>query len=143
VRLSGIDLKNGVTGKETSNSRDAGTIQQDGEREHVRPRGEHLGGGAALGNTAIESAIAAIWEEILRKSPIKLDDRFLDLGGDSLMAIQVLDRIEATFPVELPLAQLIRREATVRTIAGEVAKGLEDMLAKQSVGEVNGTTKGH
>lgn len=68
----------------------------------------------------LERELAAIWQEILGEERIGSGDNFFSLGGNSLMAAQVLSRIASLFQVELPtraffetptvagIAQLIR-----------------------------------
>jgi amino acid adenylation domain-containing protein len=41
---------------------------------------------------ATETALAEVWSEVLRRHPIGIHDNFFDLGGDSILAIQVVAR---------------------------------------------------
>ncbi|MDA0634033.1 amino acid adenylation domain-containing protein [Nonomuraea sp. MCN248] len=50
-------------------------------------------GGGALPGTPAEIAVAQIWSELLGVPGIRADDDFFDLGGHSLVAIQVVARI--------------------------------------------------
>jgi acyl-coenzyme A synthetase/AMP-(fatty) acid ligase/acyl carrier protein len=47
--------------------------------------------------TALEEKVAAIWVDVLGISPIGVRDNFFDLGGNSLMAAQVLSRLYRVF----------------------------------------------
>lgn len=47
--------------------------------------------------TSTERQLAEIWEEILSVKPIGLRDNFFDLGGDSLLGLRLMLRIEKTF----------------------------------------------
>jgi thioesterase domain-containing protein/acyl carrier protein len=38
--------------------------------------------------------LTPIWERVLQRSPILIDDNFFDLGGDSLVAVQLFSEIE-------------------------------------------------
>ncbi len=49
----------------------------------------------------LETAVAAIWGEVLGVEPISAFDDFFDLGGDSLVATRVISRVRATFGVEV------------------------------------------
>jgi amino acid adenylation domain-containing protein/non-ribosomal peptide synthase protein (TIGR01720 family) len=49
--------------------------------------GEH-----AAPETAAERRLAAIWSEVLRVEPVGLHDNFFQLGGDSILSIQVVSR---------------------------------------------------
>jgi len=57
--------------------------------------------------TPFESALAAIWSEVLAIDSVGIHDRFLDLGGDSLRAGQILARVIDQFAVELNLRVLL------------------------------------
>jgi amino acid adenylation domain-containing protein len=56
--------------------------------------------------TPTESAIAAIWREVLKKDAVGVTDDFISLGGHSLLAIRVLGKLSRTFGVRLPLRTL-------------------------------------
>jgi acyl-coenzyme A synthetase/AMP-(fatty) acid ligase/acyl carrier protein len=58
--------------------------------------------------TPLETALAAIWSEVLAIDVVGIDDRFLDLGGDSLRAGQILARVIDQFGVELNLRVLLQ-----------------------------------
>lgn len=57
-----------------------------------------------------ESTLAAIWMDVLQLEKIGIDDRFLDLGGDSLRATQILGRTLKSFGIELSVTDVIRTE---------------------------------
>ena len=73
-----------------------------------------------------ESTLTAIWMEVLQLGRIGINDRFLDLGGDSLRATQILGRAMRSFGIELSVGDLIQTETiaqmaeliTMRTAAG-------------------------
>lgn len=51
----------------------------------------------------VESAIAAIWRDVLGIEEIAPDEDFYTLGGHSLTASRVTSRIRRTLGVEIPL----------------------------------------
>lgn len=53
-----------------------------------------------------EHKLAKIWHEVLKSAEIKPADNFFEVGGHSLLAIQVLARVRATFAIELPMRTL-------------------------------------
>ena len=57
-----------------------------------------------------ESTLTAIWMEVLQLGRIGVNDRFLDLGGDSLRATQILGRTMESFGIELSVGDLIQTE---------------------------------
>ena len=69
--------------------------------------------------SGIESDIVAIWAQILDRADIGVDQDFFELGGDSLMVMQVAPAIQRRFEIELPLAVLFERP-TVRALAAYV-----------------------
>ena len=69
--------------------------------------------------TATETRMALLWEEVLGVSPVGLHDDLFALGGDSLLALRLLDAIERDLGRRLPLGALFQ-EATVEKLAALV-----------------------
>jgi amino acid adenylation domain-containing protein len=67
----------------------------------------------------IETAIAAIWAELLDLPRIGVTHAFVELGGDSLTAIRMLGRIARDLGAEVMLEELFPR-GTVRDVAALV-----------------------
>jgi phthiocerol/phenolphthiocerol synthesis type-I polyketide synthase E len=89
-----------------------------------------------LPRTDLERAIANIWEEVLGRHGIGVDDSFLDLGGDSLIGLRVLVRIQERFHVEIPLRVIIGSGQTLATLAVEIVARMAaqhdaDIVAEQ------------
>jgi acyl carrier protein len=57
--------------------------------------------------TATEVDLAAIWGEVLGRPRVYAGDNFLDLGGDSMTAVLLLDLINERLGVDLPLEELL------------------------------------
>ncbi len=57
-------------------------------------------------STPTQVAVAEIWAEVLQVERVGIDDNFFDLGGNSLLATQVVSRSRAQFSLDLPLRQL-------------------------------------
>jgi thioesterase domain-containing protein/acyl carrier protein len=53
---------------------------------------------------AIESELINIWQQVLGISPIGIYNSFFELGGDSLLAVQVLTQIEQRFEIALSIS---------------------------------------
>lgn len=58
------------------------------------------------GQRNIVNELTAIWEEFLGIENIKRDDNFFDLGGNSLVAVQLFDELKHRLGVKLPLSAL-------------------------------------
>jgi amino acid adenylation domain-containing protein len=57
--------------------------------------------------TPAEEKLAKIWADVLELDRVGVDDLFLDLGGHSLMATQIIARACQAFQVDLPLSTLL------------------------------------
>lgn len=68
-----------------------------------------------------EERLAQIWAEVLSLDQVGIHDKFLDLGGDSLLATQVISRVRKAFSVELPLRSLFEMP-TVSGLANVIQK---------------------
>jgi acyl carrier protein len=53
----------------------------------------------------IEETIAALWRQVLRIERVGVNDRFLDLGGDSLLATMLLSRVRQALRLEVSLTE--------------------------------------
>ncbi len=56
----------------------------------------------------LETQMIHLWERLLRISPIRVHDNFFNLGGDSLIAIDLFRQIEKTFQKDLPISALMQ-----------------------------------
>lgn len=51
--------------------------------------------------TATEETVADMWRDLLRLSKVESDDNFFAVGGTSLTAIKLLQRIESKFGTDV------------------------------------------
>ncbi|WP_433541412.1 SDR family NAD(P)-dependent oxidoreductase [Streptosporangium sandarakinum] len=72
---------------------------------YVAPRGE------------VEAAVARLWGEVLGGERIGVDDDFFELGGNSLIAVQLIALIRKELGVRLPMRSLFEEP----TVAGVTA----------------------
>jgi amino acid adenylation domain-containing protein len=70
------------------------------------PNGHEPDEGCVPPGTPVEKALAGIWAEALGVGRVGVNDNFFEAGGNSLLAIQVVNRIRASFKVALPLKVL-------------------------------------
>jgi natural product biosynthesis luciferase-like monooxygenase protein len=87
--------------------------------EYVQPDGE------------IEQSIATVWREVLNVSKVGMDDNFFDLGGHSLLTVQVHRKLKDAIEAELALTDLFRFP-TIRSLVSFL----------QSDGGASGTEQG-
>ncbi len=81
----------------------------------------------------IEMALASIWSEFLGITPVGLEDNLFELGGDSLLAIQLLARVRSVFGVSVHPAVLFKTP-TVASLAAQVETLLiEEIEADESL----------
>ena len=58
--------------------------------------------------TPVEEALVSIWAQVLKLDQVGIHDNFFDLGGNSLLANQVISRVISAFQVKVPLDALFR-----------------------------------
>jgi aryl carrier-like protein len=71
--------------------------------------------------TTLEYELADVWKSVLRVKQIGVKDNFFDLGGDSLRAILLLNRIKRTYEVSIHLKDFFETP-TVEALSSEVDK---------------------
>jgi thioesterase domain-containing protein/acyl carrier protein len=64
-----------------------------------------------------EATVAEIWSELLEQGDVGPEDDFFELGGDSLLAVWLMEEIEERTGRNLPLSLLLEG-ATIRHLAG-------------------------
>jgi len=71
-----------------------------------------------------EELLAEIWRDVLGLQQVSAHDNFLRLGGDSLLATQLVSRVRKTFEVELPV-QSIFEAPTISEFAALVERAMQ------------------
>lgn len=69
-----------------------------------------------------ERQLQQLWSEVLQVALVGRHDTFFELGGDSLHAVRLASRIEATFGVSVPLAAFFDH-ATIAQLASMIRSG--------------------
>lgn len=77
---------------------------------------------AVLPRNAAERTVAAIWREILEIERIDIDANFFSLGGQSLLLLRVLAKLEQSFNRQITVVDLFRHP-TVRSLATFLGEG--------------------
>jgi acyl transferase domain-containing protein/acyl carrier protein len=96
------------------------TNQLDSSLRYSRPS---LSNSYIAPTNELEKQITEIWHEVLGIAEIGIYDNFYDLGGDSLIATQLISRLRAKFPVDLPLRDLLL-EAMIPAKQAEIVEQL-------------------
>jgi acyl carrier protein len=87
--------------------------------------------------TPVESLIAEIWQQVLQVDDVGVHDNFFDLGGHSLLSLQVVTRLEKQLGVQINLRDLMFQTlgqlaaACESRLGGE--KAMEPVSLKQRV----------
>jgi amino acid adenylation domain-containing protein len=76
---------------------------------HLAPRSGH------------EQAIAAVWRDVLRLEELGIDDNFFDLGGHSLLVVQVQARLRETLRRDMSIVEMFQYP-TIRSIAAHLER---------------------
>jgi acyl carrier protein len=76
--------------------------------------------------TPTEKSLASIWTKLLGINRVGVNDNYFELGGDSLLATQLVSQVRSMFEVELPLVELFRHP----TLA-ELAASIEEAIIEQ------------
>ncbi len=66
---------------------------------------------------SLELRLVRLWEEILERQPVGINDNFFDLGGHSLLAVRLIGKIREIFKKDIALAQFFR-EPTIEYLSG-------------------------
>ncbi len=71
--------------------------------------------------TEIEQAIANIWQMVLRVDKVSCDQNFFDMGGHSLLIIQVSNHLRDRLGLNVPIVELFKYP-TVRSLAKHLSR---------------------
>ncbi|HRL22986.1 MAG TPA: SDR family NAD(P)-dependent oxidoreductase [Alcaligenes sp.] len=88
--------------------------------EYVEPDGE------------LEDGLAALWGDLLGMQGLGSEDSLFELGGDSLLAIQLLAKVKATYGVDVPPAVFFQ-DPTIAALAAVVEAELIDQIEQDSL----------
>jgi thioesterase domain-containing protein/aryl carrier-like protein len=98
------------------------------------PEPEWALGGYRAPRNALETALTAIWQEVLGVPQVGIDDNFFELGGDSLQVLKVISRVRSQpqLGFELKLRDLMQKPCIAELSgyqAAEPAKAPDPLLA--------------
>jgi acyl transferase domain-containing protein/thioesterase domain-containing protein/acyl carrier protein len=130
-----------------ASSVDVGAWVAEVDREALGPAGSAGGAGPQFERpdlgvafvepaTPVERRIAAIWSELLGVAAVGRDDDFFELGGQSLIAIRLMTRLQREFGVRLQLSDIFELQ-TLRSLAAAIEER-NPVLAAESVAAAAG-----
>lgn len=93
-------------------ARDDSMAPKDTSKVNVGPRND------------AERRLSSLWQSVLQRSAISMDDEFFDVGGDSMRAAKLFVMIDDAFEKRLPMTSLIHAptiQAQAELLTGEVA----------------------
>src|SRR5215213_2063424 len=85
--------------------------------------------------TATEEVLTELWAEVLGIEKVGVNDDFFALGGHSLMATQLLSRVQKIFRVDLPLRRLFETP-TVLGLVEALADAYGDLGPVEEISEM-------
>ncbi|NIM11554.1 MAG: amino acid adenylation domain-containing protein, partial [Candidatus Aminicenantes bacterium] len=75
--------------------------------------------------TGIEKKITAVWQEVLKRDKIGVNDDFFSMGGSSVTIIQVSTRLREVFNRDLPVVKLFEY-TTIRALANHLEQEIQE-----------------
>ncbi len=88
-----------------------------------------LGAAFVAPRTPLEETLARLWADVLRWERVGVDDDFFELGGQSLLSIQLIARVRAAFQIDLPLRRLYEAP-TVASLARVIVQALAEQAER-------------
>ena len=98
----------------------------------------HLGTVCTHPEDLLQCQLVQIWEEVLGVTPIGIRDDFFDLGGSSLLAMEMVHKIEQLFDRKVSLSAMMAG-ATVEQLAEAIKSETETLCRPVSRVQVGGS----
>ena len=85
---------------------------------------------------ALEVEVAALWGELLGTESISVEASFFALGGDSLIAVQLLSRVRNEFQVELTMRDALDEDVTVASLALAIERAQIEQASEDDIDDI-------
>lgn len=69
----------------------------------------------------LERMVVTVWERVLGVAPISVYDNCFELGADSLVLLDIIEKSKAQFHVTVPLRAFLSSDLTIATFAAQIA----------------------
>ena len=83
-----------------------------------------------------EAKVAEVWASVLKLDRVGVYDNFMELGGHSVLATQIISRLREAFHVDLPLRAIF--EAPTVSALAETIVGMRRSQGEEGAGEATG-----
>lgn len=110
-----------------------GPFQREAEKTEERPVGSHSDS-EGVTVEAIEADVIRMWKELFGLDHVGQEDHFFELGGDSLLGVQMLTAVGERYRIRLPLSVLFEFP-TAAAFAGAVYERLQEEEGEESAEE--------
>jgi amino acid adenylation domain-containing protein len=78
--------------------------------------------GSVQPRTEVEKTVASVWEAVLQRKQIGVEQNFFEIGGSSFKALEMLRRLEQTLHRRIPVSDLFKYP-TISSLASFLANG--------------------
>jgi hypothetical protein len=82
-----------------------------------------------LSPTELRDQLGELWQQVLGRAPASTEQSFFEQGGDSLLALAILNRVRQAFAVDIGL-----REFFVRPTLGGLTEAVQGQLGAPGAG---------
>jgi amino acid adenylation domain-containing protein/non-ribosomal peptide synthase protein (TIGR01720 family) len=82
----------------------------------------------------VERIIAEVWQQVLRVEQVGVHDNFFDLGGHSLLLIQIHNKFQEFFRKTIPITDIFRYP-TIKALADHLAQVENDRVSIQQTND--------
>jgi acyl carrier protein len=84
-------------------------------------------------NTPVEKVLVKLWADTMEIENLDIYDDFFELGGDSLLAAQIVSEVNSIFSVKQPLKTLFEAPTVAKLVefllTNETSPGYSDKIA--------------
>jgi amino acid adenylation domain-containing protein len=87
----------------------------------------------------MQEQVSAVWCTVLGTSNVSLDNNFFDVGGSSLLVIEVRGTLQQQLGRQIPITWMFEF-TTIRTLAAKLSEGVEELSTNAVMGSVSGVT---
>ena len=89
--------------------------------EQTSPKTQNLGVFKPAPRGIIQERIVQIWKQVLGHEQVSIHDDFFESGGDSLLAVNLIEKLREDFLIELPVHE-INQASTIEKLAESIEK---------------------